>query len=142
MNCRETILNGEIFTYCQEQTAPFADRLQAIFQRRVVGELTGAAVRAQVTVATETVELKPRVTQDGIAGLVANSFGRFPELLANTVAVSMRTSANRYLARRFTRNLGPFATPLGSPRDYPDFFAPADLGVIALHREPSQIKGR
>jgi hypothetical protein len=142
MNCRDITLNGESFTYCPEQTAPVADRLQAIIQGRFVDELTGAGIKAQLTVATDTPELKPRVTHDGVAGLVANPFRRFPGLLANTITVDMRINANRYLARSFARDLGPFATALGSPANYPDFFAPADLGVINLHREPSRIKGR
>lgn len=142
MNCRQIIHVGVPFTYCPDETPRLADRLQAIMQGRFVDELTGRGIQARLTIATDTPELQPRVAEDGVAGLVANPLRRFPGLLANTVSVDMRVDVSRYLPRRFVRDLGPFDDALGSPADYPDFFAPIDLGVIGLHREPTYIKGR
>lgn len=142
MVCRTEIANNSIYDYCTDDLPPMADRFRAVMRGRFVDELTGLGVTAAMAVTSTVDYLHPRVATNGIAGLAANPYRRFPQLENNTMPVHMRVEAARYISREFIEDLGPFNTGIGSPADYPNFFAPIELGDIGMHRAPTLIKGR
>jgi len=142
MACRTETVGALQYEYCPDQLPPRADRLQALMRGRFVDELTGNGINAQLTVHTTVVGVTPRTAFNGIAGLIGNPARRFPGLAANTVTLDMNVSCRRFVTQSFSADLGPINTAAGYPADFPDFFAPIDLGDVGLHREATVISGR
>ena len=54
----------------------------------------------------------------------------------------MTVEGRRFIRQSFHADIGPFSTGNGDPADFPDYFVPADLGEVALHRQATRISGR
>lgn len=143
MVCRTELVNAFSYDYCPDDLPPPADRIQSIMHGRFIDELNGNGITAQLTVSSQQEYLIPRSSVfSSVAGLVANPARHFPGLAANTVSLNMRVSCRRFLSQSFVGNLGPFNTGAGHAADFPDFFAPINLGDVGLHRQATTIKGR
>lgn len=142
MVCRTEVVDSAIYNYCPDDLPAVADRMQSIMHGRFIDELTGLGMERELSVTSDVDHVLNRAASSGMCGLVANPARRFPGLAANTVEINMSVTANRYVPQTFYGGLGPFNTGIGSPADYPDFFAPINIGTVGLHRAASIIKGR
>lgn len=116
-------------------------RMRAILRARLVDELTGLGV-ADAYVTSDVEDLLPRVSNDGVVGLVGNPGRMFSALATASIDIDVTFAAPGYLARQFTSTMGPFNTALGDPADFPLYFAPVDLGDVAMHLTPVTLQGR
>jgi hypothetical protein len=135
VTCRIETVGSAAFRICPEPAPLAADRVRAVLSARLVDELTGDPVEVDVEVTTATDGLFPRVARGGLIGLVGQPARLFPTLDINPVALSMRSTAARYLPLQMGGLLGPLA-------GFPDQFAPLDLGDVALHRAATTVTGR
>jgi len=142
MECRDLSVGEHDFHVCPEDAPPLAGRLQSLMQARFVDEISGRGPSSKLMLTSATSQVQPRMSADGFGGLIGIPARRFPNLLSASVSLDMSVSASRYKTRVLRAAIGPFNTGVGSPANFPDFFAPADLGVVELHREVSVIAGR
>ena len=142
MVCREEFINSISYDYCPDELPPVADRVQSVLRARFIDELTGHAIKAQLTVSSQLNNVVARASSTAVAGLTGNPARLFPMLDVNTVNLNMRVACRRFISQTFHADLGPFNILVGDPADYPEFFTPVDLGDIALHRAASFITGR
>jgi hypothetical protein len=128
-----------------EDTIADGVRTGAIVQARLVDELTSAPVDGPiiVTAAGKAFEkprarmaVNPRSTDGGIAGLVGVAVNALPLIGSTSYEVGLTVSAPGYVSTTRTKMHGPLGTT------FPQTFPPADLGDIAMHRDPVMLFGR
>jgi hypothetical protein len=138
MTCRCVAVGHRTYRFCPDQSPVEADRLRSVLRARLVDEITGKPPTGAILVRSERVGLHPRVAAGGIVGLIGKPARLFPHLGASSVDIDLVVEADRYVRRQLVHTLG----PMGPSLDYPEEFAPADLGDIPLHREATTIRGR
>lgn len=106
---------------------------QAVVTAALVDGLTGAPLRGRVRVSTSVPGLRPRASGDGFVGLVGAPGRVFPALAGQAYDADLTVVADGYAPRRE-------ATTLPAQPTFPATFEPADLGVLAMHREPVVIE--
>ena len=140
--CRTLLTDGLEVRFCPDAPAAAADRLRAVLRGRFFDELTGRGLTGALTLRGEPAGFTARAAGDGLAGLVGVPRRRLPDLSAAAVQVALRVQAEGYLPRQVRASLGPFTTVLGFPADWPDYFEPADVGDVAMHRAALTLAGR
>jgi len=135
VTCRHDIVGSKTYRLCPTDPPRAADQLRAVVRWLAVDEIRNAGPDVGFTVTTESLGLRPRVAQDGIMGLVGNPARLYPGLDAATVDIAFSVAAPGYLTRDLQVTLGPIP-------GFPDQFAPADAGIVYLHRQPVVLRGR
>ena len=119
-------------------------RTGAIVRGRLVDEITGAPVSAPITIVPAGLAfasprtraaVNPRSADGGLVGLVGVPTRALPRLRVVTYEVGLEVRAAGYVPRTSLRAFGPIGA-------FPGTFAPADLGDVAMHREPVMLFGR
>ncbi len=108
------------------------DVFQAVLVARLVDGVTGAAVTRQRAVTTYD-GLRARSASDGYVGLVGTPSRALPGLAGQPVPVEVAFEAPGFATRRETVQLAAQPT-------FPTTFLAHDLGVLAMHRTPTQIE--
>jgi hypothetical protein len=135
MACRNEIVNTQILRICPDDPPVAADRVRAVFQARIVDEITEQPPDVDLNVRTTSTIVYPRATRGGLIGLVGQPFRVFPTLDVDVVDLDMRLTAPGYLPLELAGSLGPIP-------GFPDVFVPLDLGDVPLHRIPVELAGR
>ena len=135
MTCRTDIAGTWEYTACPDDPPVAADRLRAVVRWSAIDEITQTGPNVDYTIRTRALGLTPRIARDGLMGLVGNPARLYPGLDLFPVTLAWTVSAPGYITRERDIVLGPVP-------DFPTFFAPADDGVLALHREPFTLRGR
>jgi hypothetical protein len=135
VTCRNDVADGFLYRFCPDDPPRAADRLRAVVRWQALDEITGEPAGVDFTITTSALGLWPRISADGIMGLVGNPARLYPGLDAATVQIPFRVTAPGYLRRDRNASLGPVA-------GFPDAFTPADEGVLAMHRAPFVLRGR
>jgi hypothetical protein len=135
MTCRSDSFGGRTYRFCPDDPPLAADRLRAVVRWSAIDEIQNAGPNIDFTVATEALGLAPRIAQDGLMGLVGNPARLYPGLGADPVDIAFSLAAPGYLTRNLTATLGPIA-------DFPNQFAPVDMGIVYLHRQAVVLRGR
>jgi hypothetical protein len=137
---RRTVVVGDLsYVISPDDPVTLGDRFWAVLEVRLLDELNGRTVRGDMDIQTEYRGLSPRVSVDGLVGLVGRPREVFPALNpldpnAQTYDVEFTVSATRYLP--LTRR-----EPIQMIPDFPDVFTPTRIDV-ELHRQPIVILGR
>jgi len=137
---RQTVVVGDLsYVISPDDPVVVGDRFWAVLEVRLLDELSGRPVRGHMHIQTAYRGLSPRVSVDGLVGLVGRPREVFPALNpldpnAQTYDVEFSVSATRYLplTRRVT---------IPMIANFPDVFTPALIDV-ELHRQPIFILGR
>jgi hypothetical protein len=135
VTCRTDTAGGFAYRFCPDDPPPASDRLRIVLQLLAIDEITQRAPEVDFTLTTRVLGLTPRVAAGGRMGLVGNPARLFPGLNAAFVQLDYTLAAPGYLSRSRLKQLGPIGT-------FPATFAPADDGVIPLHRTPIVLRGR
>jgi hypothetical protein len=107
---------------------------QALTIVRTLDEITGLPPAAAPVASTTTAGVAARASETE-AGLVGSPLQLFLPGFITGAGLDLTLSGAGYLPVSFRRSFG--AEP-----GYPGAFAPIDLGVVSLHREPVTITGR
>lgn len=138
MSCRIEEVRGDPWRFCPDALLGPGRRLRALVRTRVVDEIDHRPVPApRISIQDPELArlLTPRVSSDGLVGLVGHPERIFPDLGATAVTIPLTVGAQGYLAVSLQAALGPMV-------GYPDLFIPLDLGDIALHRIGVALRGR
>lgn len=135
MTCRQVIAGGESYVFCPEAPVPAADRLQTIVRAQLRDEITGEAPRGEITLSVPRPGLRARVADGGMVGLVGVPREIFASGAIAGLILPHTLAAEGYLPLSL-------APALPAQPFYPTVFQPADLGIIALHRQPVTLRGR
>jgi hypothetical protein len=126
---------GRTYAFSPDDEVVLSRRVWALVSGRVIDEVTGERPRRTITVLTEKLGLSPRVTSDGMMGVVGIPERLFPSLATQDYQIHLTVKAEGYLSRREE-------ITIKSIIDFPNAFAPTDIGDLFLHREPIVIRGR
>ena len=107
---------------------------QALMSVAMLDEITGLPPTVTVTASTTTAEVAARSSETQ-AGLVGSPLQLYRPGFITGAGLSLALSGAGYLPVSLSGSFG--AEP-----GYPGAFAPIDLGVVSLHREPVTIAGR
>jgi hypothetical protein len=135
VTCRGDTVGSWSYRSCPDDPPVAADRLRAVVRWSAVDEITGSGPNLDYTIRTDALGLTARVARDGFMGLVGNPARLYPGLDAATVTLAWTLTSPGYLLRELSIVLGPVA-------GFPHQFAPADAGVVMLHRDPIVLRGR
>ncbi len=109
------------------------DRWQALVNIRVTDEMTGEAPRNDVSLRVRESRMIPRITGDGIGGVVGIPSQTFPKIESQPYSVNLTISAAGYVSQDVEVDVQQIL-PLGD-------FIPGHRDV-ELHRQPTIITGR
>lgn len=126
---------GVAWRYFPDPAPAAADRVRAVVRARIVDEITLEPVRQDLHVTGSRADLFPRVSRDGIAGLVGQPARALPALGGTPATLDMSISSPGYLPLRLSDKLGPIL-------NYPQAFAPLDFGDVMMHRIGVALEGR
>lgn len=137
---RQTVVVGDLsYVISPDDPVRLGDRFWAVLEVRLLDELNGRAVSGDMHIQTDYRGLSPKVSVDGLVGLVGRPREVFPALNpldpnAQNYDVEFTVSATRYLplTRRVT---------IPMIANFPDVFRPTLIDV-ELHRQPIFILGR
>jgi hypothetical protein len=137
---RQTVVVGDLsYVISPDDPVTLGDRFWTVLEVRLLDELSARAVRADMHIRTDYQGLSPKVSVDGLVGLVGRPREVFPALNpldpnAQTYDVEFTVSATHYLplTRRVT---------IPMIANFPDVFTPTRIDV-ELHRQPIVILGR
>jgi hypothetical protein len=135
VTCRADTANGSSYVFCPDDPPLAADRLRAVVRWAAVDEITNSGPDVDYTIRTDANGLQPRISRDGLMGLVGNPARLYPGLDAATVNIAYSVAAPHYIARDLEVTLGPIV-------GFPAQFAPVDAGILWLHRKPFVLRGR
>jgi hypothetical protein len=113
---------------------PAAGWPQALMSVAVLDEITGLPPTAAPIASTTTTGVVAWASET-LAGLVGRPISLFLPGFITNVPLDLELSGTGYLPLSLS---GSFAAEPG----YPEAFAPIDLGVVSLHRDPVTISGR
>src|SRR5262249_47387725 len=123
---------------CPDDPPLGADRLRAVVKWSAIDEIIGAGPDVDFTVETDALGLVPRISGDGLMGLVGNPARLYPGLDPGSVDIAFSLAAPGYITRTLKVTLGPAPT-------FPHDFTPAkagQAGIVYLHRQPVVVRGR
>jgi hypothetical protein len=134
MSRRNIQLENRIVIFSPDDPVPLANRIQALLKLRITDELTTRPPESTINLRVEERNYTPRVSGDGLAGLVGIPQQVIPRLNAQNYPVNLTVSAAGYLTRKLHKEI---------PQDlsFPTHFAARQVD-LALHREPVTISGR
>lgn len=135
MNSRTELANGLAYQFVPDTSSVEADRMRAVLHARMLDELTGLPMASRMMIDHTHTALKPRVSGDGIAGLMGNPGRLFPHIGGTAVDLEMTVRAERFVPRRLNASLGPVV-------GFPNAFSPIDFGDVPMHRVATAVKGR
>src|SRR2546427_4273720 len=87
------------YLFSADDPAPLGSRFWAVVKLRVIDELTGTPPRGPVTLRAQERGLTPRVSSDGLIGVVGIPQHVFPALRTQNYNVHLRVEATGYIAR-------------------------------------------
>jgi hypothetical protein len=128
-------VSGQTYTISPDDTPALAGRTWGVISAWVVDEITGRPPRSRLTLSSTYPGLSPRLASDGLIGLVGIPTSVFPALDTQSYPVQLTIQAEGYLPRQEE-------VIVAANADFPNDFTPAELGSLALHREPLVIHGR
>ena len=136
MTSRQTFTSGDR-TYTVSLDARLrAGRIpQSIVSAQFLDEHTGLTPSVELTAHTKFPKLTPKSTIDGLAGLSGVPERALPQLRTAPYDVDFAVTASRYLP--FEQQVH-FINQAG----FPDAFAQRDLGIVELHRQSVELRGR
>jgi hypothetical protein len=135
MTARNVTAGQTIWRFAPDDPPPQrASAAQALMRARLRDEITGDAPDAAIAVSTEMRGLTPQAT-GAIAGLVGRPLENYGIGHVAGAPMAMAVMAEGFVPRSL-------AGPLPAQPNYPDQFAPLDLGDVALHRAPVSLSGR
>src|SRR5690348_2095397 len=133
---RRTIQVGSVlWTISSDDPAPAGDRLWSLVGAGVTDELTGQPPVSELTVSSNAARSVPRVAQAGLLGAAGIPRRSFPRLAAQNYAVELQIDAERFVSRTVS-------IPVPQDLTFPATFSPPPLANVALHRQPTVIRGR
>jgi hypothetical protein len=139
MSRRTVVVKDLSYVISPDDPVTLGDRFWAVLEVRLLDEINGRPVRGDMDIQTDYRGLSPKVSVDGLVGLVGRPREVFPALNpldpnAQTYDVEFTVSATRYLpiTRRVTIPMIP---------NFPNVFTPTLIDV-ELHRQPIVILGR
>jgi hypothetical protein len=135
MTCRSDTAGASSYVFCPDDPPLAADRLRAVVRWAAVDEITHSGPDVDYTIRTQSLGLQPRISRDGLMGLVGNPARLYPGLDAATVDIAYSVAAPNYLTRSLQVTLGPIPA-------FPAQFAPVDAGTLWMHRRPFVLRGR
>lgn len=139
MTCRTDTVGFWSYRSCPDDPPVAADRLRAVVRWQAIDEITQSGPDLDYTIKTDALGLTPRVSRDGIMGLVGNPARLYPGLDTATVPVAFTLYAPGFLPRELEAIVGPVV-------GFPDNFTPAKAGDpdgnVALHRDAIVLRGR
>jgi hypothetical protein len=112
-----------------------AQRSQMLLRMQLIDEVENRPPTAVMTATTALAGALAKVATSGLAGLAGRPALMFHAPAIAATRLTMAVAGTGYLPLAID-------VPLGPQPGYPDAFAPADLGQVALHRLPSRIVGR
>jgi len=141
VTCRSDSVGFWSYRSCPDDPPVAADRLRAVVQWTAVDEIAQSGPDLDYTIQTDALGLSPRISRDGIMGLVGNPARLYPGLDTGTAPVALTLYTPGYLPRELTATVGPVV-------GFPNAFKPAKPdqldsdGNVALHRDAIVIRGR
>ncbi|MEO6771496.1 MAG: hypothetical protein ABI467_00550 [Kofleriaceae bacterium] len=141
MTCRADTVGFWSYRACPDDPPVAADRLRAVVRWQAVDEISQSGPDLDYTIQTDALGLTPRVSRDGIMGLVGNPVRLYPGLDTATVDLAFTLYTPGYLPRELAVIVGPVV-------GFPNSFTPAKPtladpdGNVALHRDAIVLRGR
>lgn len=135
MSRRIDIVRSRRYVVALDAEPPVSSRTWAIVMTQIRDELTGRAPLARVRLACNDEAFVPRVGPEGEAGIAAVPAQATSLLKTSSYPLQLTVRADGYVDD--ARDVTVPSQPL-----FPDAFAPFDIGVWELHREPLRIFGR
>lgn len=138
MSCRLESAGDAQWTFCPEPFLVNGARLCALVRARLLDEISGHPVLPDaVRVPDEqlAMHVHPRLGSGGIAGLVGVPLAVFPRLASQSAELAMAVQVDGYLPLLLRAAFAAQPT-------FPQTFAGADLGTVAVHRRGVDLTGR
>ena len=140
MNPAIVTVDGNEYSFLQDQVRTDAARLFAITEVRLLDEMTGRPVRSRITISGDRSGLLQRLMDDGFAGLAGIPGDVFHgiDLTVDAQTMTIECAAQGFLVASFDITIGPFA-------DYPESIGtalPVSAGSLSMHHEPVVMEGR
>lgn len=138
MTCRADRVGFWSYRSCPDDPPVAADRLRAVVRWQAIDEITEQGPNIDYAIRTDALGLTPRISRDGIMGLVGNPARLYPGLDTAFEPVAFTLYSPGYLPRELEVDVGPVAM-------FPYDFTPADAGdhgIVTLHREAIVLRGR
>jgi hypothetical protein len=141
VTCRADSVGFWSYRSCPDDPPVAADRLRAVVRWQAVDEISESGPDLDYTIQTDALGLSPRISRDGIMGLVGNPARLYPGLDTATVDLAFTLYTPGYLPRELVATVGPV---VGFPNNFtPAKARPGDTdGNIALHRDAIVLRGR
>ncbi len=127
-------VKGRTYTISMDDPMPLTQRIWAVVSARIVDEMTLEPPRSRVSINTDVPDLTPRVTSDGLAGLIGIPGQVFPNLTAQSYEVDLTITAEGYIPYRER-------VTIAQNVDFPEAFVPTEIAVL-MHRRPIVMAGR
>jgi len=127
--------NDVVYSVSPEPELPLGLQTWAVLRARVLDEITGRPPDGAVSITSTFSGISPRSATGGMVGFAGIPVRAFPQLKLMAYVVPIQIVADGYILIR--RNVHIPVTP-----NFPDAFAPVDLGDLQLHRMPTLISGR
>ena len=90
---RIVAVNSKTYVLATDDPPPLGGRTWALLRARVIDELTGEPLASEITLASDMVFASPRVTSDGLVGLVGVPYQVFPSLARQQYTVRLTVRA-------------------------------------------------
>jgi hypothetical protein len=135
MNERLETASGITWRYTPDSVPLAADRMRAVVRARVLDETTREPIQQDLSVTSSRHDLAPRVSRDGLVGLVGQPGHALPMLGSSAVTLDMRVATPGYVPLSLSAALGPIT-------GFPGAFAPLDFNDVLLHRTGVALHGR
>jgi len=139
VTCRADNVGFWSYRSCPDDPPIAADRMRAVVRWQAVDEISQSGPDLDYAIKTDALGLTPRVSRDGIMGLVGNPARLYPGLDTNTVQVSFTLYSPGYLPRELSSTVGPVP---GFPNNFTPGKAGDADGNVALHRDAIVVRGR
>jgi hypothetical protein len=127
--------NGQLVHLALESDLPQGRRTWAVVSMQLVDEISMEPPTGQIKIKPKENGPQSQVGSRGFAGLVGIPANLFPNLRNQSYSLDLDVRVEGYLPMHLT-------APISQSPTFPDRFVPANLGRIALHTQPTQIRGR
>jgi hypothetical protein len=127
--------NDLVYTVSPEPPLQEGRKTWAVVQARLIDEITGLPPEGEITVQSSFSGVSPRVATGGLVALAGIPVRVFPSLRLHGYTVPITIQAAGCVP--VFRNV-----PIVQTLNFPDTFAPVDLGTLGLHRLPVVVSGR
>lgn len=125
------------YTVSPDDAVPPVRWQQVVVHGLLLDELTDRPPRGAIDVRPHGPELLPRVSRDGLIGLLGVPGRLFPKLASQSYDLELTVDAEGYLRRTLTATVDHTVNT-----GFPDSFTPADLARVNLHRLATVVRGR